>query len=188
MSVEPNQPPRKHLRHYEDADHAHELTFSCYHAHPYLSRERPCAWLAQAVEKTRADLGCSVLAYVFMPEHVHLLLLPRRPDFRVEWFLKRVKQSVARTAKEWLQRNAAGQLDRFLVPTTKGQQVFRFWQSGGGYDRNVTDVKTLRSMIDYIHNNPVRRGLAREAAEWKWSSARWYERREPGPITIDVEW
>ena len=34
-----------------------------------------------------------------------------------------------------------------------------FWQSGGGFDRNVNEPRALMAMIDYIHLNPVRRGL-----------------------------
>jgi putative transposase len=30
-------------------------------------------------------------------------------------------------------------------------------------------------MIEYIHANPVRRGLVTRAEEWKWSSAGWFE-------------
>ena len=33
-------------------------------------------------------------------------------------------------------------------------------------------------MIDYIHNNPVRRGLVRHATDWLWSSARFYAGQE----------
>jgi putative transposase len=28
--------------------------------------------------------------------------------------------------------------------------------------------------IDYIHLNPVRRGLVKRAVDWRWSSARYY--------------
>ena len=28
--------------------------------------------------------------------------------------------------------------------------------------------------IDYIHMNPVRRGLVQQIEDWMWSSARWY--------------
>jgi REP-associated tyrosine transposase len=35
----------------------------------------------------------------------------------------------------------------------------RNWQRGGGYDRNSTESATLLHMIEYIPNNPVRRGL-----------------------------
>ena len=38
-----------------------------------------------------------------------------------------------------------------------------------------TEPATLRRMIDYVHLNPVRRGLVERAAEWVWSSAGWYE-------------
>jgi hypothetical protein len=30
-------------------------------------------------------------------------------------------------------------------------------------------------MIEYIHANPVRRGLVKRAGDWKWSSAGWFE-------------
>jgi putative transposase len=40
------------------------------------------------------------------------------------------------------------------------------------YDRNITDAGTLLTMIEYIHNNPVRRGLVSQATDWPWSRAR----------------
>jgi hypothetical protein len=46
-----------------------------------------------------------------------------------------------------------------------------FWQSGGGYDRNIEQGSSLLKMIDYIHMNPVRKGFVPTAEEWKWSSA-----------------
>jgi hypothetical protein len=39
---------------------------------------------------------------------------------------------------------------------------------------------TLRTMIDYIHNNPVRRALVDHSTDWPWSSAQFY------PGTKDV--
>jgi putative transposase len=60
-----------------------------------------------------------------------------------------------------------------------------FWQRGGGYDRNVIDARTLFSMIEYIHNNPVRRGLVEDATDWIWSSARFYAGARDVPIRMD---
>ena len=57
----------------------------------------------------------------------------------------------------------------------EGQGVrHRFWQPGGGYDRNITRTVALRSMIEYLHANPVRRGLVAKAEDWEWSSVHWY--------------
>jgi len=42
-------------------------------------------------------------------------------------------------------------------------------------------------MIEYIHNNPVRRGLVSRAEDWKWSSAGWHEGKNslrPDPIDL----
>ena len=61
-----------------------------------------------------------------------------------------------------------------------------FWQSGGGYDRNIKTPKTLLAMIDYVHNNPVRRGLVKRAVDWHWSSAAYYAGIGESPIPLDA--
>ena len=53
-----------------------------------------------------------------------------------------------------------------------GKIHYRFWQRGGGYDRNVFEPATVLQMIEYVHNNPVRRGLVEKATDWIWSCAR----------------
>jgi prepilin-type processing-associated H-X9-DG protein len=61
----------------------------------------------------------------------------------------------------------------------------RFWQPGGGYDRNITSSAVLRAVIDYLHANPVRRGLVARAEDWEWSSARWYAGLRPVKLEMD---
>ena len=40
-------------------------------------------------------------------------------------------------------------------------------------------------MIDYIHTNPVRRGLVARVEDWEWSSARWYAGLRPVKLQMD---
>ncbi len=40
-----------------------------------------------------------------------------------------------------------------------GSQAVRFWQRGGGYDRNIHTAEELWEKITYIHRNPVKRKL-----------------------------
>jgi hypothetical protein len=40
-------------------------------------------------------------------------------------------------------------------------------------------------MIDYIHNNPVRRGLVSQATDWPWSSARFYAGAKDAALSMD---
>ena len=61
----------------------------------------------------------------------------------------------------------------------------RFWQDGGGFDRNSIDLRVILAMIEYIHGNPVRRQLVERPEDWKWSSAGWHEGKnslKPDPI------
>ena len=96
-----------------------------------------------------------------MPEHVHLLLWPTSPLFQVSAYLSTIKQSVSKRARLHLRR-------RDPIRLEKG---FHFWQDGPGYDRNLIDERSIWHEIDYIHANPVRRGLCERPEDWRWSSA-----------------
>jgi hypothetical protein len=49
----------------------------------------------------------------------------------------------------------------------------------------VLEPATIVAMIEYIHNNPVRRGLVQQPTEWVWSSARFYAGETRVPIRMD---
>jgi putative transposase len=63
--------------------------------------------------------------------------------------------------------------------------IFRFWQAGGGYDRNLFDLEKIKGVIEYIEFNPVRRGLVANSLDWEWSSARARNGYLQVPLQID---
>jgi putative transposase len=167
--------PRKSRRAWNEAGHAHFLTYSCFRRLPLLTRDRARRWVVAALEATRRTLEVAVWAYVIMPEHVHVLLCPRRPSYEMRSILVALKRPVSDTAREYLEQTQDDQwLDR-LSAEYPSRRVFRFWQPGGGFDRNVFREKSVPAVIDYIHANPVRRGLVERATDWEWSSARFWE-------------
>jgi REP-associated tyrosine transposase len=176
------QSPRR--RTYNDRGHAHALTFSCFHRFPFLSAERTCAWLVESIENARAELWFALWAYVFMPEHVHLVIHPSGTVLEISRTLRSIKEPVGRRATSYIVKNVPEWLPR--ITHQRGSRVERhFWQRGGGYDRNVTEPKTLSSMLDYVHLNPVRRGLVERTRDWKWSSAAWFEDGSETPLVLD---
>jgi putative transposase len=164
--------------------HAHELTFSCFRGFDFLKAERTCQWLADAIDAARKEMEFALWAYVFMPEHVHLMIQPKRFPYDIRLIRQKIKEPVGRQAVGYLQAHALEWLPRITVK--RGDRIERrFWQAGGGYDRNVWEPHTLLAMIEYIHNNPVRRGLVSRPEDWKWSSAGWHEGKNslrPDPI------
>ncbi len=140
--------------------------------------------MADAIAEARLELEFALWAYVFMPEHVHLIVYPKRPKYDMRIILQKIKEPVGRQAIKYLRGNAPHWLPRISVE--RGDRLERrFWQAGGGFDRNVVEPHTLVVMIEYLHANPVRRRLVNRAEEWKWSSAGWFEGKnslKPGPI------
>jgi putative transposase len=174
----------KRRRRFDDEHTPRELTFSCYKGYPFLSRDRTRAWFVDALRDARQKWAIDLWAWVIMPEHVHLIVTPRGPGVQIGAFQAAIKEQVARKAIQWLKQNAPEWIARITVREGTRERR-RFWQPGGGYDRNIDDVDTLQKTIDYFHLNPVRRGLVSNAIDWQWSSARWYAGIRPVLIDMD---
>lgn len=91
--------------------------------------------------------------------------------------LRGVKMAVSKRVLARWRELRAPILDRIASRTGP-----RFWQTGGGFDRNVRDDAELSREIRYIHENPVRRGLVDEPTAWRWSSVHWWLGRREGEL------
>jgi putative transposase len=176
---------RKRVRHYDEPGHAHFLTFSCYRRLPLLGKERSCLWLVQAIQQARVKHGFDLWAWVIMPDHVHLLIWPSAGTATAE-ILRSIKVPVARKALFYLRRQAPAYLKKLAYGKDHDRE-YRFWQAGPGYDKNVIEPAQVYELIEYIHQNPVKRGLAARATDWKWSSARAWEGWDDLLLSLDRE-
>ena len=129
----------------------------------------------EAVENACNRLGYRLAAFVIMPEHVHLLVYPDSISTNIDQLLFAIKRPFSYRFKQYLIETNSSLLNRLTSHGPSGKGKFRFWQQGPGYDRNLTSEKAVIQAIDYIHANPVHRGLVGRARDWKWSSARWHE-------------
>jgi putative transposase len=117
----------------------------------------------------RRRFSLCIYGYVVMPEHVHFLV-NEPPGATVAAAVHYLKLSFAKRVQS-------------LVMAGSGS----FWQKRY-YDRNVRDAEEFKVKLRYVHRNPVKRGLVKQAAEWKWSSFRHYAFREVGVVEIESEW
>jgi putative transposase len=191
---------RKQIKHFHEPGDFHELTFSCHDRSPLLMHDEWRRLLCQAIDRAIAAHEFALVAFALMPEHVHLLVFPRdqtakelTAQSRRQWppipsdvdssqlILKRISRLLADIKRPYsarikrilvAERNPL--LSHLTVTERPGKEVFRFWQEGPGYDRNLSSQKTVLAAIDYIHLNPVRRGLVASSVDCKWSSADWY--------------
>jgi REP-associated tyrosine transposase len=203
MSMDPDQPPRKKVKHYDNGE-PHFLTFSCYRCLPLLSKDRTRQWFVEALEEARAVHGFQLWAWVIMPEHVHVLLWPpfhlissdpRSTRGRISGILSSIKRPVGEKAVSYLSEHSPDFLKRLTV-TNATRTYHRFWQAGSGHDENVSEPSALHALVEYIHLNPVRRGLVTRPEDWPWSSTRDWLRLPNAilnvdrtlPATLDIPW
>lgn len=148
--------------------HAHELTFSWYKNRPFLEDDRTCQYLADAILRAKEINNFGLLAYVFMPDHVHLLIWPREEHYSISKILLSIKQPVSRREFIFCRKHNPEKLENFF--TGNKHAPYRFWQVGGGYDRNIISSGAMLNSINYIHNNPLRNKTVSAPKDWHWSS------------------
>ena len=158
-----------HNRHFNTPGHAHELTFSCYYRKPYFNDSSACKILLEEIESARQLFNFDLWAYVIMPNHVHLLFWPKKSEYDIAEIQRTIKGRTARRYSEWVQENDCSLYETFKVKD-HGEMRFRFWQRGGGFDRNLWNNRPIYDSILYIENNPVRKGFVAKAGAWEWSS------------------
>ena len=102
--------------------------------------------LAKACRMARTE----VWAYCLMPNHVHLILVPSRPDGL---------------------RAALGEAHRRYTRRINFREGWRghLWQER--FHSFPMDEKHLLAAVRYVELNPVRAGLVQRAGGWPWSSA-----------------
>jgi len=172
--------PRK-LKRYHGRGDLHFVTFSCYERRALLGTVRARDLFLKILEQVRRRCAASVVGYVVMPEHVHLLLSePRRGTLAK--LLQVLKQRVPHAMRRRRTRRLSGQLPLAFPVSCAGLR--RFWQRRY-YDFNVYSAQKIREKLDYIHSNPVKRKLVVHPKDWPWSSWAYYARGEQGVVRIE---
>ncbi len=174
--LESPPPHRKRIRHFNHLGHAHLLTFSCVRRLPLLVKDTWCTLLSDALNRARDRHAFNLIAFVYMPEHVHLLVYPKTKKCTVERILYSIKKPFSDRVKRSMRDSGDSLLNTLTIQERPGKISFRFWQEGPGHDRNLVSQEQCIRAAEYIHNNPIRRGLCRSPEEWKWSSWCFYHR------------
>jgi putative transposase len=159
-------------RHYNTPGHAHELIFSCYRRIPFFNDKLACEKFLFELNQGREDFSFLLWAYVIMPNHIHLLIWPTKNDYNIAKITKSIKGRLAKKYLTHLKETKNTFILNQCSVVEKGMNKHRFWQRGGGFDRNLWNPKAIHDSISYIEANPVRSKRVSSPEEWLWSSAR----------------
>ncbi len=170
------------LRHYDNLGTARFITILCHKRYNLLNDDTAKDIFLNHLNKIRTKYGLKLLAYVIMPNHVHLVIYPETNQ-KIGKIIGELKSTSAREILNYFKDNKIAALNDIIV-IRDGIRRHAFWYRRC-YDHNCRGVKSVLEKINYCHNNPVKSNLVKESGEWLWSSYNHYDGKHNPIIEID---
>jgi len=136
-------------------------------------------------EFLRREKGFRLFGYVVLENHLHLIA--SAPNLANA--IKSFKMFTARQIIDLLDRHQAKVLLkqlRALKLRHKTESEYQVWEEGSK-PKQIGSDEMMRQKLEYIHNNPVKRGYVDEPVHWRYSSARNYAAM-PGLVEVVTDW
>ncbi|HDS01309.1 MAG TPA: hypothetical protein ENO22_10360 [candidate division Zixibacteria bacterium] len=169
------------LHHYDHDGRARFVTFCTHKKLQLLTNNCFRKKVTESIDWARHEFGLKLLGYVIMPEHIHMVIVPKE-ESRLGQIIGELKRL---SAKKILAEIKNDSLLGKLSVERDGVKRLAFWQRRC-YDHNCRSDEFVWQKVNYCHYNPVKRGLVRSPEKWEWSSYRWYYGYPNALLEMDV--
>jgi len=151
-----------------EPDKAHFVTATIVEWLPVFNHAVCCEIIVRSLEYCRAKKGLKIYAWVIMDNHIHAILAA--PDLSAT--LRDLKSFTAMEILEHLKTVPGEWLLNQLRHYRAGHKTneFQVWQEGS-HPQAIIGDEMMQQKLDYLHNNPVKRGWVASVEHWRWSSA-----------------
>ncbi len=126
-----------------------------------------------------------LFGYVILENHLHLIAsAPELPAV-----MRSFKSFTARRLIELLEQHGAETLLRQMRANKlrhKKESEYQVWQEGS-HPTQIQNDEMMWQKLEYIQNNPAKRGYVDDPLHWRYSSARNYA-GQPGLIDVTTDW
>lgn len=151
---------------------------------PIFSKPELVTILLDSLRFLQAQQRLTLYSYVIMENHLHLVASAENLSKEIANF----KSFTARSIVDWLNAHQPQSYWLARMETAKLKhktgQRYQLWQEGS-HPQMIFSEAMLGQKVDYIHNNPVKRGYVDEPAHWRYSSCRNYL-GEPGLLSVTL--
>jgi len=163
----------------------HFLTVTVVNWLPVFASRPVAQFLLDSLRFLQEQQRIILYAYVILENHAHLVA--EADDLSKE--IGDFKSWTARAIIDWLDaRQATNVLEQLAAwkLSHKTDRDYQLWQEGS-HPQLIQGEAMMRQKIEYIHNNPVKRGYVDKPTDWRYSSARNYAGME-GLIPVTTQW
>ncbi|MBM4160852.1 MAG: transposase [Ignavibacteria bacterium] len=142
-------------KHYNIENGIYFITTRCARGIAAFNQVTACEAFLAVLREKRSAFGFSLLAYVLMPDHYHLIFqLPEQVTI-------------------WKLMNHINGATSHAINETAEERYAKVWQ-GGFHDVVIRKAQEFAVKVNYVHDNPVRRNLVSRAEDYRYSSSQFY--------------
>jgi REP element-mobilizing transposase RayT len=174
-----------------DDAHVYFVTYSIVEWLPVFVSEHACRIVTDSLNFCHEKKHLRTNAFVIMPTHMHAIVFDAAFDNeRLQRSLADFRKFTGRSLSDY----CAGHTPKCFLETLRASSTAdrerRFWQPS----RHPEAIQTERfwtQKLDYLHENPCRKGLVTRAAFWRFSSAAYYvsDAQEACDVVISaIDW
>ena len=172
-------------RTHKDA-HVYFVTYSVVDWLPVFITSGSCDIVTDSLNYCCKHKCLRVNAYVIMPTHMHAIVFDEDFDStRLEATLTDFRKFTGRFLSDFCAQHLPRSFTEVLRASAGRDRERRFWQTS----RHPEAIETegfWRQKVDYLHENPCRKGLVARAASWRYSSANYYVSDGAAPVDVEV--
>jgi REP element-mobilizing transposase RayT len=164
---------------------AYYLTSVAKNRLPVFRRDSIKAVACAALNEARTSGKFLILAYVIMPDHLHVITDGEKKAAVVLRFINGI---ISRRVIDYLKSEGhQNSLEKLRRKSSSGNHEYSLWDHHPNV-RLLTSERMFMQRVHYTHQNPVRLGLVEGAEDYLYSSARIWNRnpRDDEPLMVDI--
>ncbi|MFT7880538.1 MAG: transposase [Sulfurimonas sp.] len=165
--------------------HPHFITCTVVNWIPIFTRKDSVEILLESFRYLQNDEDFILYAYVILENHIHIVAQSSDIAKSMGRFKNHTAKALLRLLKQEKVTTILDQLS-FYKKAHKIDREYQVWQDGI-QPKLMQSESMMKSKIDYIHHNPVKRGYVDNPEHWRYSSARDYE-GVPGLLEVERLW
>ncbi len=152
---------------------------------PVLIASRYIDPIIESLSFSRQNKGLHIFGFVIMPNHLHLICYAGEC---LHTIMRDFKRFTSRALHDRLKEDGRQSILHWLKSATQQARRSRgesgLWQDGF-HPQAVSSREVFAQKLNYLHENPVRKGLVRRPEHWWYSSASCYCGREDVCLEVD---
>ena len=161
------------------------LTATINHRLPIFTRPETVNIVLESWRFLQREAGFKLYGYFILENHLHLIAASE--DLSRD--MQRFKSYTAKEIIAFLEQRQSAKILEMLAlfkRSHKTESTYQVWEEGN-HPQIIETESVMRQKMEYIHQNPVKRGYVDQPEHWRYSSARNYVGLE-GLIEVTRVW